>query len=352
MRKVKAMSEKKELFGRLKDGTEVYKYTITNKNNVKIQATDLGACITNIYTPDRDGEFCDVVLGYDTAEQYEVNVPSFGALVGRYANRISGAGFTVDGKRYELDKNNGENCLHSGFDRYNLHMYEAEVGVSDKGEFMRFKRLSPDGEQGFPGNFNYSVTYTLSEDNELIIDYEGISDKDTPVNITNHSYFNIGKKGEATGTILNDEIKIFSNKITVNGSNILPTGEVRDITGTGYDFSDFSVVGENLNDEVVEYDTNYVFENDGKVKLMAMYRSPESGRLMEVYSDLPGVQLYNARSLCDKNGKNGVTYGSSSAICFESQHTPNAVNMPEFESPVIKANEPFKSTTIYKFTTY
>ncbi|MCR5586214.1 MAG: galactose mutarotase [Lachnospiraceae bacterium] len=349
------MAITKTLFGTKKDGMEVFKYTIENGNGMKVSFIDLGASITNIIVPDKDGNFEDVVLGYDNLEKYEVNVPSFGALIGRCANRISDCAFELNGERYELDNNNCGNTLHSGYSRLNFFMYEGESGADETGQYVRFSRVSPDGEQKFPGNLSYSVTYTLTEDNSLIIEYDAVTDKDTIFNMTNHSYFNIGPKGEAGENVLKHEVKIDSDFYTPVGKDILPTGEILPVAGTQMDFNEFKALGRDLcTDENAEnflpgYDHNFVLKNNGEIEEVAALRCLENGREMRVFTDLPGLQLYTAPALYEEGGKGNRSYGSSDAVCFETQFFPNAINVENFESPILKAGDEFKSTTIYAF---
>ncbi len=348
------MTEIKE-FGVSKDGKKVTKYTIKNSKGMEVSAIDLGAVITNVIVPEKDGKSLDVVLGYDNCEGYNTNVPSFGAAVGRCANRISGARFTLNGKEYKLDDNNKGNCLHSGFNRLNFFMYETETGSSQKGEYVRFHRVSPPEEQGFPGNLDYSITYTLTEENELIITYNATTDEDTVLNMTNHSYFNIGPGGEAGEEIFGLLLKVNSGFYTPVDENIIPTGEIKTVENTPLDFTDFRVIGDMLEKykgtdwEIAGYDHNYVLNNDGKLVEAAEVRSQETGISMKVYTDLPGVQLYTAPTLYEEGGKGGRTYNNSTAVCLETQYFPNAINTEEFESPVLKAGDKYESVTIYKF---
>lgn len=346
------MSVKKESFGKTSDGREVEKFTLENANGMKVSSITLGACITNIVVPDRNGVFEDVVLGYDDVSGYEVNGPSFGAVVGRYANRISGAEFTLDGRKYTLDRNNGSNCLHSGYKRFNHFIYDAVSGEDGTGSYVEYSRLSPDGEQNMPGNLNYSVRYTLTDDDSLIIHYHAVSDEDTILNLTNHSYFNIGPGGEARPDVLEDLCRIDSEKYTPVNEEIVPTGEKADVKGTPFDFTEFKPLGRDLSEDLQGYDNNFVLENEGEVKKAAELRNERNGRKLEVFTDMPGLQLYTAPTLSEDGGKGGKHYGSSAAVCFESQHSPNAINTPSFESPVIKAGEEFESDTIYRFSTF
>ena len=346
----------KEKFGTTKDGREVTRYTLTNQNGMKVSFIDLGAVITNIWVPDRDGNFDDVVHGYDDVASYEVNEPSFGAPVGRCANRISDGHFTINGVEYKLDQNDSTNCLHSGFLRFNYLMYEAEYEKGDGEEILTFSRISPDGEQHFPGNFTYSITYHLTDDDELIIDYEGVSDADTVVNMTNHSYFNLGKGGHKGGHILNHEVKILAEQYNPVNELLYPTGEFVDVAGTPFDFREFKVIGTDVvsdkssPDYFNGYDHNFVLEHEkGEVVTAAVCRAPETGRTLTVLTDQPGIQMYTAPELSGEKGKDGMVYGPSSAVCFETQNFPNAINTPEFPDIVLKAGELYKHYTVFRF---
>lgn len=354
------MGMQKEQFGTTKDGKTVTRYILENANGMRVGLIDLGAVITNIWVPDRDGKMEDVVHGYDSVQAYEVNVPSFGAPVGRCANRISGGRCSIGGREYELDHNDGENCLHSGYLRYNHLMYEAEYKQQEDGsEWLCFSRLSPDGEQSLPGNFSYSISYCLTDGNELVIKYEGVSDKDTVVNMTNHSYFNLGKGGHKGKTIFDHEVKLFSDKYMPVNDQLYPTGEICDVEGTPFDFREFKRIGKDIVSDKDSphyfkgYDHNFVLEHEkGEVVRAAACRVPSSGRQLVVLTDQPGIQMYTAPELSGEAGKDGVIYGPSSAVCFEAQNYPNAVNTPEFPDIILKAGEPYRQVTIFRFGIY
>lgn len=353
------MSMKKEQFGITKEGKEVTKYTLENANGLKVAFIDLGAAITNIWMADRDGNVEDIVHGYDTVQEYEVNVPSFGAPVGRCANRISDGCFVLNGKEYKLDQNDETNCLHSGYLRYNHLMYEAEYEADEAEESITFSRMSPDGEQNFPGNFSYSIKYRLTDADELIIEYSGVSDEDTIVNMTNHSYFNLGKGGHKNSTILDHEVQIHSKEYTPVNELLYPTGEICTVEGTPFDFREFKVLGtdvvsdENAPDYFEGYDHNYVLEHEkGEVVEAVVCRAPSTGRMMKVFTDQPGVQMYTAPQLDGESGKEGVIYGPSSAVCFETQNYANAINTPGFPSPILKAGDEYRHVAIFQFSTY
>ncbi len=350
------MSISKEKFGMTKDGQTVTKYTLKNHNGMSVSFLDLGAVITNLFMPDKNGVFEDIVLGYDTVAQYEENAPAFGAVVGRCANRIAGAEFTLNGKRYELDRNDGTNCLHGGFNRYEHQMYQTEYREGAEADSISFTRVSPDAEQGFPGCFTYGITYTLSDADELIIQYSGVSDEDTVVSLTNHSYFNIGAGGHKNPDVLGFELQVFSDAYTPVNEIHIPTGEIRSVEGTALDFRTPRIVGERTgaaapDDSTVEgYDHNYVLKHEeGEIVKAAVCRDRETGRRIEVYTDFPGVQIYTAVELEEADGKDGAHYGSSGGICFETQNYANAINTEHFPSPVLCAGQQYDRTAVFRF---
>jgi len=344
-------------FGTTKNGEEATIYTMTNSKGMKVSVTDFGANIVSIIVPDRNGNFADVALGYDDIRGYENNKPGFGSLIGRYANRIAGASFELNGKVYKLQKNEGENTLHGGEPGYNRVMYETEIFEEEDMVSVEFSRLSPDNEQGFPGNLDITVTYSLTENNELVIEYHAVSDKDTIVNLTNHSYFNLA--GHNSGTILNHKVWINASKFTPTDNNLVPTGEIRDVEGTPMDFRTLKRIGENINDnyepliQAGGYDHNYVLEiNPGEVTKVAELVDEASGRVMEVFTDKPGMQFYTSNMLSPvKYGKDGAEYGLRAGVCFETQHFPNACNIKTFPDSVLRAGQNYNYVTIYKFST-
>jgi len=350
------MKFEKKLFGVRTTGEEVYAYTLENKNGMRVTVLDFGAVIQKIVVPDKNGKLADVVLGYDTLADYEENGPSLGACVGRHANRIANGAFTLNGVTYDLIKNDRGNNLHSGTPAYNKVMYKTDVFEHDQSCAIEFSRLSPDMEQGFPGNFRYTVTYSLTEDNGLVIDYYGTSDKDTVVNLTNHSYFNLA--GHESGCVMNQQVWLKASRFTPTDDTMIPTGEYADVVGTPMDFTTMKKIGQDIEQDYKAlkqgggYDHNYVLDIDGSsVELVAKFWDEESGRLMEVYTNSPGLQLYSANFLKDgKPAKNGVIYEDRDAVCFETQYFPNACNTPSFPTSVLKAKEEYKFTTEYRFS--
>lgn len=346
--------EKKE-FGKTKDGRTAYLYTVENKNGMKAVFTDYGAILVSLYVPDRDGSVDDVVLGFDNIEDYFVNGPNFGATIGRHANRIGGAKFTLNGKEYTLDKNDGNNNLHGGYDGYHKRLWDA--ATDDDNNAITFTYESADLDQGFPGNLKVAVTYTLTNDNEIAIEYNGEADEDTVVNLTNHSYFNL--LGEGKGTILEHKVWIDSDEFTFADKESIPNGEIRSVKGTPMDFNELKTVARDINVDYDQlnwgtgFDHNWILKTKrGEVSLVAKLVEDTTGRIMEVYTDLPGMQLYTGNFLDGTlTGKSGEKYVQRSGLCFETQYYPNAINVPSFPQPVLKAGEKYHTVTIYKFLT-
>lgn len=344
------MSVRTSSFGKTKDGNEVTLYTIENKNGMKAGFIDYGANIVTLFVPDQNGNLEDVVLGFDDVESYEINGCFFGSLIGRHGNRIGDAKFELNGTTYELEKNDGKNNLHGGTPGYNKVMYKAET--SDQS--VTFSRVSPDMEQGYPGNLELRVTYSLTDENELKIDYEAKSDKDTLCNMTNHSYFNL--KGHNGGEITDHEVWIRSNGFTETTDDLIPNGTIVDVTGTPMDFRTKKTIGRDIETDYKPlviaggYDHNYVLDKPaGAMEKVAELSESSTGRKMEVYTDLPGMQMYTGNFIVKENGKNGAEYTKRTGVCFETQYFPNSINVPSFDSCVLKAGEEFKSTTIYRF---
>ncbi len=343
-------------FGKTSRGEEATLYTVTNGNGMKVTFTDYGANIVSIIVPDAKGNPADVTMGFDNLAGYEENPPGFGSFIGRHANRIGDAKFELNGKVYELDKNDGKNNLHGGFVGYNKFMYETEFYEDEDIASVEFSRLSPHMEQGFPGNLDVTVTYSLTEANELVIEYLAVSDRDTIVNLTNHAYFNLS--GHNAGSVLDHKVWIKANQFTPTTKDLIPTGELRDVTDTPLDFRTAKSIGKDIdaNYEPLTiaggYDHNYVLDISGtEVEKVAELIDDKSGRKMEVYTDLPGLQLYTANMLNPvKNSKGGAVYNKRSGVCFESQFFPNSCNIKEFPSCMLKAGKEFDSVTIYKFS--
>ena len=346
------MPYKSENFESVIDGKPTRMFTMENKNGMVVTLTNYGAKIISVYTPGKNGKFADVMLGFKSIAEYEQYGASHGAVVGPFANRIAGARFTIDSVTYNLPVNNGKNCLHSGPDSW----YRKVWDFQKDGNVTVFSLESADGEFGFPGNKTAKTTYTLTDDNELKIDYEITTDKACHINITNHSYFNL--RGEGNGDIIDHILVINADKSTPVNSEMIPTGEIVDIRGTDLDFTSPHSIGERIesqNQQLVfgsGYDFNYVINKaDGELAFAASAYEPESGRYMEVFTTEPGVQLYTGNHLSGKEiGKSGVAYTKRTGFCLETQHFPDSPNQPAFPSTLLRPGETYKSTTIYKFS--
>ena len=330
-------------FGTTDKGDEATLYCLQNKNGMEVQVTDHGAVLIHVYVPDKDGKKRDVILGHPNFEDYNLDLGCHGAPVGRNANRIDGASFELNGKTYQLFDTGNNLNLHSKPDAYFYRMYNAETEIGDDGESVTFFMTSPDGDQGFPGNLELEITYTLTQDNELMIDYYGLSDQDTIFNITNHSYFNVN--GRDYPSILKDRVWIDADCFTETDDRLIPTGKVVDVTGTPMDFRVEKEIGQDIDADYYAlkqgggYDHNFVVNGGVKAEtanLVAYVIGADSGIKMEVYTDLPGVQIYT---------------GKRNAICFETQFSPDAIHHPNFASPVIKAGEETRTLTVYRFLT-
>lgn len=343
-------------FGKLEDGTAVYRYTLTNEQGASASFTDLGGIWLTMVVPDRDGKMADVVLGYDTVQGILTGPGHPGEPVGRNANRIGGAKFTLNGVTYELEKNSGgKHNLHSGPDYYRNRVWDTQVEEEDMGTRISFSLFSPDGDQGYPGNADITVSYTLTPDNSLKLDYHMVSDKDTVANFTNHAYFNLA--GHDSGNAMNQKVWIDADAFTVTDRDSIPTGELAPVKGTPMDFTEMKPVARDIEADYEQlkwaggFDHNWALNHPaGEVSLCAKAADEASGRVMEVYTDLPGVQFYTANSMATDMGKGRTAYHKRDGYCFETQYFPDSVNKPEFASAFLKAGEEYKTTTIYKFS--
>jgi aldose 1-epimerase len=345
----------KTLFGKLPDGKEVYQYTLTNAPGSKVSIINYGAIITSIVVPDRKGKLEDVVLGYDTLQEYINDTTFLGAIVGRYGNRIGKGRFQLEGKTYTLAINNGENHLHGGIIGFNKKYWDAEP-VDAHESALKLTLVSPDGEEGYPGTVTLVVTYTLTDKNELRVGYKGTTDKTTVLNPTQHSYFNLS--GDLSLPILDHQLSIEADSVTVVDKGQIPTGKFAGVAGTPLDFRTMKRIGDRVDDKFEQmlagagYDNNWVLRNYNKqVRKIAEVYEPKSGRVMVVYSDQPGVQFYSGNSLKEVKGKKGVTYKRRTGLCLEAQCYPDSPNKPEFPSVVLKAGDVYAQTTIYQFLT-
>lgn len=343
---------KRELFGKTTDGKEVYKYWIENSKGMKAGVINYGAILVNLFAPDKNGNMDDVVLGYDTLEEYVENGNFFGATVGPNANRIGGAGFDLDGVHYQLEVNDGANNLHSHLtEGYHTRVWEAK---EEQGSVTFFLE-DADGNMGFPGNKKVWVTYTLTEDNELKIHYRAQSDKNTIINMTNHSYFNL--EGHDKGTIYDHILKLEASHYTPIVMGAIPTGEIAAVEGTPFDFTKGKRVGEEIDADNEQlkmtngYDHNWVIDGaDGSLRKFADLTEPVSGRHMEAFTDLPGVQIYAGNGMSKQKAKGNSSYDFRGGICLETQYYPDTANKPEFPSAVFGPDREYDSTTIYKFS--
>ena len=340
-------------FGRTGDGTPIDLYVLTNAKGVVAKITTYGAILTELRVPDRQGKLDDVVLGFDHLAAYLGGHPFFGATTGRVANRIAQGQFTLNGQTYKLAINNGPNSLHGGKKGFDKVVWKAgPVQVKD-GVAVKFTYLSPDGEEGYPGNLNVTVVYTLTPDNALRIDYTATTDKDTVVNLTNHSYFNLG--GTTPENVLGHELFIAADHYTPVDDTLIPTGEIAPVKGTPLDFTKPAKIGARIGEitsKIGGYDHNYVLHSGGKsLALAARVHEPKSGRELEVFTTEPGIQLYTGNFLDGKlTGKGGITYGKHHAFCLETQHYPDSINQPNFPSTVLKPGGAYQTTTLFKFS--
>ena len=339
-------------FGRTKKGEEAHLYLLENKNGVKAYLTDYGAALVRLLVPDKNNELLDVVLGYDDTAGYEQGDVFFGATVGRNANRVGGAHVEIAGKVYKLEKNDNDNNLHSGTHYYNKRLWDV---VEQADDHVAFVLHSPDGDQGYPGAFDMHVTYTLDDSNELTIHYVAVPDQDTVINMTNHSYFNLN--GHASGTVLGHKVTVNADSFTPADAYSIPTGEIRSVEGTPMDFRSGRVLGDDIDTDYEPlrfgsgYDHNWVLKNEGRFDKVAEVASEESGIVMEVYTDLPGVQIYTANFVDGEPGKDGASYIKRSAVCLETQYFPDAVHHENFPQPLCRKGEKYDTRTAYRFLT-
>lgn len=339
----------KEKFGTLTDGTEVDLYTLKNKNGITARITNYGGILTSLLVPDKNGKFEDVVLGFDSLETYLRGHPHFGAIVGRYGNRIARGKFEVDGEEYSLAINNGENHLHGGLVGFDKVLWNAESFRNEDGVGIRLTYLSKDMEEGYPGNLSVIVTYFLSNQDEFKIDYLAETDKACPVNLTHHSYFNLNAGKSNT---LDHEMMINADRYVVVNENLIPTGELRELKESAMDFTTPQTIGSRIDQVEGGYDHTYVINESGAdMGLVARVYEPASGRIMEVYSTEPGVQFYTGNFLDGSlKGKNGVVYMRNYGFCLETQHFPDSPNQQDFPSTILKPGEKYTHSTIYKFS--
>ncbi|MFL6416158.1 MAG: aldose epimerase family protein [Bryobacteraceae bacterium] len=346
---------RKEGWGVDSSSQAVSLYTLTNAAGTEVKITDFGGRIVSLKTADREGNFADVVLGFDNLDGYLRKNPFFGALVGRYANRIAKARFELHGHTYELARNNGPNALHGGLRGFDKVLWDSQVVDTGKGLELELQYVSLDGEEGYPGTLKVLVTYSLNENNELAIDYRATTDKDTVLNLTNHSYFDL--TGQFGGNILDHQVTIHADRFTPVDSNLIPTGELRDVSGTPFDLRKQQRIGARINEDDEQlklgwgYDHNFVLNGQG-LRVIASVVDPTTGRKLEVLTTEPGVQFYTGNHLDGSvTGKGGVTYKYRWGFCLETQHFPDSPNKPEFPSTVLEAGDQFHQITIFRFST-
>jgi len=343
------MSIEKKAFGKTEDGKEVDLYTLTNDNGLKAQITNYGGIVTSLQVPDRDGNLGDIVSGYDSLEEYIKNNPYFGALIGRCGNRISKGKFTLDGVEYTLATNQDLNHLHGGVKGFDKMVWDAEEMQTDEGPALKLTYLSKDREEGYPGNLSCTVIYTLTNNDELKVSYEAETDKDTVVNLTHHSYFNLG--GHGSGDTLGHELMINADNYTPVDEELIPTGQIKPVKDTPMDFTSPVAIGARIDQVEGGYDHNYVLNSsDGSLALAASVYEPKTGRVMEISTTEPGIQFYSGNFLDGSIKGKGTVYNKHSAFCLETQHFPDAPNKPGFPSIVLRPGEKYTHLTVHKFS--
>ncbi len=344
-------------FGKLSDGKEVTLYTLRNKSGATVTITNLGAALVSINVPDRKGVLGDVILGHDDAQGYVQDNSYLGFIVGRYGNRIGKGKFSLNGKEYQLDINDGENHLHGGKDGFHRKLWKATVNENSAIASITMRYFSPDGEQGYPGNVTLDVTYRWNDNNQLMIEYVGTTDEPTILNPTSHGYFNL--TGNPKNTILDHELMIVADRYTPVGAGLITTGKLESVEGTPLDFRLSKKIGARINESFEQlqlgkgYDHNWVLNTyDKTVRLAATVYDPQSGRFMEVFTDQPGLQFYSGNFLNGSlTGKEGIAYQYRTALCLEAQHFPDSPNKPGFPSVVVKPGDMYRQTTVYQFST-
>lgn len=338
-----------ESFGTLDDGREVSLFTLTNSNEMEVKITNYGGIITAIRTPDANGSLDNVVLGFESLDKYLEGTPYFGAIIGRYGNRIAEGKFSIDGTEYELATNDGNNHLHGGEVGFDKVLWDAEMQDDNS---LKLTYLSEDGEEGYPGNLEVAVVYSLTNENELKIEYEATTDKATPVNLTNHSYFNLS--GQPDSTILDHELMLNADQYTPVNGELIPTGKLADVEGTPFDFRNLHGIGARIDQVKGGYDHNWVLNRSSDDSLFhaATLHHSKSGREMKVFTEEPGIQFYSGNFLDGSlKGPGGTPFVQHAALCLETQHFPNSPNEPDFPSTILEPGETYETTTIYQFST-
>jgi aldose 1-epimerase len=345
----------KDNFGTTRDGESVERYTLKNKHGLVAKVITLGGIINELHVPDRTGKLADIALGFDTVAEYEEHNGGvyFGCITGRVANRIAGGKFDLDGKSYTLDLHPKTSFhLHGGLKGFSKVIWKAEIVSDPRGPALRLTYLSKDGDQGFPGNLNTSVTYVLTEEDALVIEYEATTDKATPINLTNHTYFNLA--GAGSGTVLDHRLSLQSQRYLETDADLLPTGKLLPVAGTAFDFTKSEVIGSRLDQiSIGGYDHAFVLADKPQTKpaLAAEVHEPKSGRVMRILTDQPGIQLYTATYTTPLKGKNGAGYDRFHGLCLETQHHPDSVHHAEFPTTILRPGETYRTTTIHQFST-
>lgn len=349
---VAAADMKQDVFGTMPDGREVKSFTLSNGNGMRAVLIEYGATLVSLEVPDRAGIPGDIVLGFKTLDEYREKSPYFGAICGRVANRIANGKFTLDGKEYTLAANNAPHHLHGGTVGFDKVVWNGVMKACGAGQSVVFTYLSPDGEEGYPGNLLSTVTYTLTDDNELAVEYSAVADAPTPVNLTHHSYFNLA--GEGSGNILGHELWVNASRYTPGDETLIPTGELATVTGTPLDFTTPMKIGARIKKVEGGYDHNFVLDrfDDESLSLAARVYEPETGRVMEIVTTEPGLQFYSGNFLDGSfAGKAGKEYKQHAAFCLETQHFPDSINKPDWPSIVLRPGDTYRHKIIHRFST-
>lgn len=344
------MSIERSIFGRLDKESEAEIFTLSNQAGIEAKVSSFGATLVSLKLPDKNGKFADVVLGYDDLDGYINDTYYFGCTAGRVAGRISNAKFELDGREYKLAANLGKNHIHGGLVGFNKVLWEAQGFESGTSCGAAFSYLSPDGQEGYPGDLNVSVKYTLTDDNELKIYYEATAGKKTVINLTNHSYFNLA--GHNGGDVLSHKIQINADRFTELDKDLIPTGRICPVAGTAFDFPVLTPIGQNIGQLELGYDLNFVInkESDQELSFAAKVEEPQSGRMMEIFTTEPAIQFYTGNFLDGPRGKSGAIYKKHEAFCLETQHFPDSPNQPDFPSVVLLPGEVYRHLTVHKFS--
>lgn len=341
----------KKPYGKMPDGTAVEEFTVTNRNNLTMKVISYGGIITELHVPDKAGKLADVSLGCSSLDEYREGHPYFGAIIGRVGNRIAKGKFTLDGKEYTLATNNGPNHLHGGKVGFDKVVWKVTPIMGRGMNSLKFEYTSKDGEEGYPGTLKVEVTYHLTDSNELTFEYKATTDKATPVNLTQHCYFNLA--GHSSGDILGHDLRILADRFTPTDDTLIPTGKIIPVKGTPFDFTMAKAIGKDIKSikaDPVGYDLNYVLNPGKGQRLAALVTDPKSGRSMSVSTTEPGIQFYSGNFLDGKQkGKGGIKYSQYAGFCLETQHFPDSINQKDFPSVVLKPGETYSQRTTYKF---